>query len=429
MKPTVNFTKIFHRILFLWLLAFLSFAVYGIEKVTITLKNPYDHSRVDEPIVIKKNLIENAYGKIPDNKGVLVETSSGDIIASQMDDTNNDRDWDELAFLISLAPNQEIKINLKFIDRNNIPEYQQRAHARLAVSREGNNHFVPVEEEERPADHRPQSLPMLYQFEGPGWENDKIAFRSYFDSRNGKDIFGKLTRAMILDSIGLSDRSYHELDRWGMDILKVGNSLGAGALAIKYNNEFYRLGQTSRAHYRLAADGPVRAIIELNYSGWIVDDDTLSLWEQITIWGGKNYYISSVKLTSKSSRKYDLVTGLSMVHLTDENYKPEYLEINKDYSYLAVNDGLSENQDLLAMGVLLNNKYLNGWTQLPDTGSPGQIVKTACAIMKNDTDNLIEYRIFAGWEKADIRFKTEKLLNNLMIEEAKNLCNPIIITN
>ena len=428
MKSSVNFTKIVHRILFLWLLAFGCIAVKGIDRVTITLKNPYDHSRVDESIVIKKILIENAYGKIPDDKGVLVETSAGDVIASQMDDINNDGNWDELAFLISLAPNQEIKINLKFIDRNNIPAYQQRAHARLAVSRELNNHFVPVEEEERPADHRPQSLPMLYQFEGPGWENDKIAFRSYFDSRNGKDIFGKLTRAMILDSIGLSDRSYHELDHWGMDILKVGNSLGAGALGVRYNNVFYRLGQTSRAHYRLVADGPVRAIIELNYSGWIVDDDTLSLWEQITIWGGKNYYISSVKLSSKSSRKYDLVTGLSMVHLTDEKYKPEFRQINEDFSYLAVNDGLSENNDLLSMGVLLSNKYLKGWTQLPDTGAFGQIVKTACALMKNDTDNLVEYRIIAGWERADIRFKTEKLLNNLMIEETKNLCNPIIIT-
>ena len=39
---------------------------------------------------------------------------------------------------------------------------------------------------------------------------------------------------MVLDEVGTDTaKNYHQLSDWGMDILKVGTSLGAGALALQ----------------------------------------------------------------------------------------------------------------------------------------------------------------------------------------------------
>jgi hypothetical protein len=398
--------------------------VFAANETTITLTNPTNKIRIDEAVVLKRSFIEEKIGQIPQGKWIIVESMQVIKIASQTDDLYNDGNWDELAFLANLEPNETLKLKLIITDLNNIPVYQTRAHAQLKVSRERNDKFVVVTEETRPIDHLPQSMPMLYQFEGPGWENDKIAFRSYFDSRNGKDVFGKLTTAMVLDSVGLPGKSYHELSGWGMDVLKVGKSLGAGTLAVLYHDTLFRLGQTTQANYKLIANGPVRAIFQFSYTGWILNSDTLNLIEQITIWGGKNYFTSSIELQGNDSKKYKLVSGITTLHLINDNYKPEFYKINDSYSGLVVNEILSENKDLLAMGILVNNNYFNKWAQSPEAGINDEVVKTAYIVFNG---NKIEFQFYAGWEKSNEQFKTKKLLNTIMSNDAESQLYPIKI--
>ncbi|HET9054673.1 MAG TPA: DUF4861 family protein, partial [Cyclobacteriaceae bacterium] len=67
------------------------------------------------------------------------------------------------------------------------------------------------------------------RYEGPGIESDKVGYRIYLDWRNGFDIFGKTVADPILQKVGQDGyESYHHMQDWGMDILKVGESLGAG---------------------------------------------------------------------------------------------------------------------------------------------------------------------------------------------------------
>lgn len=78
------------------------------------------------------------------------------------------------------------------------------------------------------------------RYEGPGWESDKVAYRLYLDWRNAIDVFGKKTNQMILESVGQDGYdSYHKMQDWGMDILKVGNSLGLGSFGRYDGNEVH----------------------------------------------------------------------------------------------------------------------------------------------------------------------------------------------
>lgn len=55
----------------------------------------------------------------------------------------------------------------------------------------------------------------VYQMEGPGIENDKVAFRAFFDQRNGKDVYGKIRPAPVLEEVGVTG-NWHTLQPSGL---------------------------------------------------------------------------------------------------------------------------------------------------------------------------------------------------------------------
>src|SRR5688572_7700978 len=87
--------------------------------------------------------------------------------------------------------------------------------------------FTNVQAFTPPPEHTDHSN--LIRYEGPGIESDKVGYRIYLDERNGFDIFGKKVPEPVLQKVGLDGfESYHHPAPWGMDILKVGASLGTG---------------------------------------------------------------------------------------------------------------------------------------------------------------------------------------------------------
>ncbi len=71
----------------------------------------------------------------------------------------------------------------------------------------------------------------MMPYEGIGWENELVGYRLYLDGRLVSDIFGKKTGEPALAQID-EYGSYHDLAPWGMDVLKVGPSLGIGGIGI-----------------------------------------------------------------------------------------------------------------------------------------------------------------------------------------------------
>lgn len=85
----------------------------------------------------------------------------------------------------------------------------------------------------------------LITYEGPGWESNKVAFRLYLDGRNALDIFGKTSPALVLSQVGRG-ADYHTMSDWGMDILKVGDSLGAGGVGVLEDGNVRQIGDAER---------------------------------------------------------------------------------------------------------------------------------------------------------------------------------------
>ena len=70
------------------------------------------------------------------------------------------------------------------------------------------------------------------------------------------DIFGKIIPDMVLSQVGVDGyESYHEMSDWGMDILKVGKSLGLGSIAFWNGTKAERIEKTDSVICKILNDG------------------------------------------------------------------------------------------------------------------------------------------------------------------------------
>lgn len=106
----------------------------------------------------------------------------------------------------------------------------------------------------------------LVTYEGPGWESNKTAFRIYLDGRNALDIFGKKTPDMVLSTVGRGE-DYHTMADWGMDILKVGNSLGAGGFGVYEDGKVRQIGSARTYKAEVVQDDLETAAVKVTHVG------------------------------------------------------------------------------------------------------------------------------------------------------------------
>lgn len=249
----------------------------------------------------------------------------------------------------------------------------------------------------------------LYQMEGPAWENNKVAFRNYFDNRNGFDIFGKQTNSMVLDSVGIAGTNYHELSDWGMDILKVGNSLGAGSLAIQIGDTIYPVRNVEEAYFQKMIEGPFLASFNLTYNNFRIKNRIYNITHTIEIMAEK-YYFESIVTISGLMGDEKLVTGI--VNLKSNKI---FQFTKNDFIVHYTHYKQSENNDLLGLGIMLNKMDFEGL--IDETVIAKDITDTYMISMKIKNNQPLRFRFYAGWERTDSHFESRDFFENMMQED------------
>jgi len=414
------------------LLTGLSFQLSA-QEVVLKLENKLSEVRKNELIVLSRSFVEQKMGL-----GVglnELEIFIGDEQQTlQFDDLNQDGEWDELVFLAGFksAESLNLKMKLNRTDRDIISGVT--AHVRHKRKLENNKFGPSLKVDSIPAgqpntDFNKEPLPPFLT-EGPAWENDKVGFRIYMDVRNTKDIWGKTTTGMKMDQVGVDPKViYHHLAPWGMDILAVGKSLGAGSLAMRVPikgkaDTLVRLGglNMGKVIYRQLADGPVRAVFQLAYPEWNVmgNGRLTSLTEQISIWGGQYFYESKIAL-SNAPEGAELVTGIVNMK-SSKSMKDSYDKA----MVLSTFDKQSENADQLGMAVLLDKSDWIAFGQTPDAGS--EVMQTyTVAIETPAAGARSTFRFYACWEKSDAQFSKENGFKKYLGAEAAKYNSPIAI--
>ncbi|MBC7886971.1 MAG: DUF4861 domain-containing protein [Ferruginibacter sp.] len=398
------------------------------QSSTIVLTNPLSTERKDELIVLSKQILEKKLGKIGNDKFIIIKNNAGRPLVVQYDDRNGDGNWDEAVFLYSFRPKEKMVCTIAVSERPATIKALVRAHVRLRRKNPDDTFGPAIDSETMPlknpaTDFSKQPLP-LYLTEGPAWENDKVAFRQYMDMRNGRDIFGKRVSHMVMDSVGVTALpSYHDLNDWGMDVLHVGKSLGAGAIAlqvkIRGRDTLIRLGgaDITKTVYRQVSNGPVRAIFSMKYT-WTINGKPVQITDETSIWGGQYFYETKITLRGLPTGA-KLVEGIANFN---EN-KSKHFEVN-NAAVLYSHGKQGENKDELGMGILVRKLGFAGFGATPDAGS--DILNTYTVAQNIQYQPLI-YRFYAGWVKTDSRFADAGYFENFLRSETKKIDMPVSI--
>jgi hypothetical protein len=393
-------------------MAGLVFIVSCTHEKSITLVNPLDLDRLDEPVVLNRDQVEQVTGKSLPGQFILVTDQDGNSVPSQMDDMDGNGQWDRLAMVYSFGPNQKVSLSLTLVDEK--PDYLFRTNIRFAGAKPPYEEYQAGERLLTPLNTVTQQH---FQMEGPAWENDIVGFRNYFDQRNGMDIFGKKTAEMVLDSCGINE-DYHSLQSWGMDVLKVGTSLGAGSIGMLKDGELYRIGDSGTGSFEIISEGPVRSVFKLSFNGWACDDQLLDIDHYVTIWAGSYGYDNKVIIKGMDGT---LVSGIVNMH-TDTVYAVE----SEGYFSLATHGPQAELEKFLGMGLLVPDDLFQGYGEAPENGEG--ITQTYYAIMAAAGDQPVKFHFLAGWEEQDSKFRELNEFLELLEYEAIRKSNTIQVS-
>jgi hypothetical protein len=402
------------------------------QQNVIQLKNQLPVARKNELIELDRAFLEHKLGKLPEVEPLEI-VGLKTPVAMQFDDLNGDGKWDKAVFLYSFKSKELVKLKLA-LTGDFVVSGAPLAHVRQRRKLPNDSFGKALLTDSVPAgqlntDFSKAKLPPFLT-EGPAWENDKVGFRIYMDIRNTKDIWGKTTPDMMMDIVGVDPKViYHNLAPWGMDILAVGKSLGAGSLAMLVpvagkSDTLVRLGGVNMGKiiYKRIADGPVRAVFQMEYPQWNVlgDGKLTSLTEQISIWGGQYFYESKVSVKN-APQGAKLVTGIVNLKSTKAMQ-----DNDNNAAVLSTFAQQSENKDNLGMAIVLNKADLVAFGQTPNAGS--DVLNTYTVAMKiPPAKQKVTYRFYSCWEHSDPAFATEGRFKKYLSQETKAYNSPVLV--
>lgn len=376
----------------------------------IAVINESSKNRNGEIISLHRNKLKYPRG----NKLPLVR-GEDTIKISQIVDMDQDGNWDELLFETNVKAQSSDTFTISWVSKENYPHFKKNTNVRLSLNSKSKKPMPEITDTIRYRGFNQSVSDPLYEMEGPGIENDQIAFRAFFDERNGKDIYGKITDKMILQKVGVKN-SWHKLQDWGMDILKVRSSLGAGALGVIKNDSLYRLGDADTTYFHEVREGPLEAVFTLDFKGWTVGNHKSNGQEKIAIRKGNFFYKNEVTISDLRDTLISGLAGFAAKKFMYNKYNEEFSSIS---TYGPQADGSST---LLGLAILFPTKYYAG---RDTTNASYRIGNTYYVKLKPHKHTTIY--VFACWEKKDKRFSTLAGFEQYLAAVADRLANPLEI--
>jgi hypothetical protein len=402
----------------------------GQKTQQIIVKNPSAIKLTDKPIAIERSNLHT----IPAGRFYPLIISGKDTIPSQLDDLDGDNKWDQLFFVANLAANSSKTFSLKWISTK--PDYVKRTSVRFGKRSSANTPVEPATNEVVYKKDMPKSLGFQrYQTDGPSWENDKVGFRHYLDGRNAKDVFGKLTSEMSPEKVGINAKgavedNYHVMEKWGRDILAVGNSIGIGGVAMVEGVNMYRLGVTvddsinniEKTTFNILTKGPVRSAMKFTYNDWKPGNGkSYNVEETTSIWPGMYAYHNSVKVTGMQGQEQ---LGIGMVNLNSTK-QPTEIRIGDKWVVLINYDKHTYNKEWwLGLALILPANAYKGFIEAP---RKGKVSNTFLAKLETGKSP-VNYYAVAAWELSEPGFKDENYFKQYVEKLVRQLSVEVQIT-
>ena len=241
-----------------------------------------------------------------------------------------------------------------------------------------NGEYHRVSEYDVPKEHTIGDGTIAY--EGPGIESGKVAYRLYLDERSVLDVFGKKTADPVLHKVGRGD-DYHVMSDWGMDILKVGNSLGSGGLGVYENGKMRMVGPARSLSVQVADQNPETASFVVNHEGLDSDSGAFNLKTQYSM--EKQSRLLTVQ--AQSSQQAPVLAAGLVIHPGIEFLKSEN-QPESSWAYIATYGVQTLIDDELGLALFYQTDAVS---EVKDDGSTYGVVF--------NVERPIHYKVAAAW--------------------------------
>lgn len=346
------------------------------QEVRITVENPADAPRRNEPVVIAWPELAKRLSGTPVGKLRLLDENTRSL-AFQIDDVDGDGKNDEFVFTADFRPKHVRRFLLTGnADTLALPTGPFRTDA--ANYKRVNGVPTPVDDDDGPGTLRSQGF---YLFDGVGWESEDIGYRLYLDERNAVDIQAKRIPGLHWNYIGKTGVNYQLDAYWGMDVLHVGPALGIGGWGFWISDSVAHPYKLERRRTRVIARGPVRAVVRVDYYGWDLGGEKVDISSFFLIYGGDRVTEHRLQLTSSTVPK-TIATGIVKHASAQVFWNPNEATLYTVGAQSRVNDSL-----LMAL-----------------TFSPSNVVQTTedspnhLVLLKLENDKPVRYLISAYWQ-------------------------------
>ncbi len=324
--------------------------------------------------------------------------------------------------LAPLKPHERRTITFFYSEAGSFQHaYQQRAHAELSHKVGGEwkgreyigGAFQNIDSLRVPGEHKDHSWYLRY--EGPGWESDLVGYRLYLDQRNAVDVFGKTTHDMVLAGVGQDGfDSYHQRQPWGMDIMKVGKSLGLGSIGMWVDSSAVRVEHTDSVTSAIQADGPIYSSIRNRYYGWKTKYDTVNLVSRLGIFAGQRFTVNTLEFNRPLRGKF--CTGVVKDAAARVFQSPGS---DSTMGFVATWGKQSLARDQLGLVVFFEHKYFAAFRQ----DQYSHIVE-----IRPDAANVAVVWFAAAWEQEPGGIKEESDFISYLEKTARELAQPVVVS-
>ena len=253
------------------------------QTLSIVVSNTSRIARQDEPIVISLK----EYGAV---QSALVCNNEGTEIPCQLDDLNDDEEFDELCFLTDIDAKKKATFSVKLFYEGEPRKYEPRVYAEMLVRNDKvkqknlHNNFL----ESITARGDCANSYNIQHHHGVSFESELNGIRIYFDKRQTLDLYGKFQKRLELKQTQFYTQPEQKLQRYGDDILWVGNTFGLGAFRGWNGTASTMIDPVKSRTQRIVSYGPLRTIVEIIDRGWKVADDKapINMTIRYTQYGG-----------------------------------------------------------------------------------------------------------------------------------------------
>jgi Domain of unknown function (DUF4861) len=263
-----------------------------------------------------------------------------------------------------------------------------------------------------------------------GWENDKIAHRTYGPAlaapaepgsgkevlvTSGLDVWCKRVAYPIVDRwYNKGHDHYHKDEGEGMDMYQVGPSRGCGGTGV-WDGKQLHVGRNYKS-WKIITNGPIRAVFELTYDTWMANGTMVSEVKRFIVDAGSNLDRIESTFTVVGGKDVTVAVGLNR-NPADRGQEPAITvtPVAADGSFTQW--VVQKSNGALGTAVIVPDAFL-GFAE--DERNHLLLAQAA-------SGKPLRYYVGAGWSKAG-EFTTPEAWNAYVAAFAARLRSPLKLT-